>query len=142
MAIEVVMPALGLTVEKGTIVEWFKTEGDFVKKGEPLFEVEADKVTTGVESPASGILSKIIIQTDVEVPILTVVGIILEAGEALLAGLDKYLGCFKSRSNLGAFCSEQDIGVHSPKFVIVHHEPPVRIRGFIWIEDLIDLITR
>jgi pyruvate dehydrogenase E2 component (dihydrolipoamide acetyltransferase) len=75
------MPALGLTVEKGTIIEWFKMEGDFVEKGESLFEVEADKVTTEVESPASGILSKIIIPTDVEVPILTVVGIIAEAGE-------------------------------------------------------------
>ena len=95
MAIEVVMPALGLTVEKGTIVEWFKTEGDFVRKGEPLFEVEADKVTTGVESPASGILSKIIIPTDVEVPILTVVGIITEAGEELP---DEYIAFEVSRT--------------------------------------------
>jgi pyruvate dehydrogenase E2 component (dihydrolipoamide acetyltransferase) len=85
MAIEVVMPALGLTVEKGVIIQWLKMEGDPVKKGEPLFEVEADKVTTEVESPASGILSKILVPVDVEVPILTVVGIITEAGEDLPA---------------------------------------------------------
>lgn len=85
MAIDVVMPALGLTVEKGTIIKWLKMEGDVVKKGEPLFEVEADKVTTEVESPASGILSKILVPVDVEVPILTVVGIITEKGEELPA---------------------------------------------------------
>ncbi len=85
MAVDVVMPALGLTVEKGTIIKWLKREGDAVKKGEPLFEVEADKVTTEVESPASGILSKILVPVDVEVPILTVVGIITEKGEELPA---------------------------------------------------------
>ena len=48
MATEVVIPVLGLTVEKGTILKWLKKEGDRVEKGEPLFEVEADKVTTQV----------------------------------------------------------------------------------------------
>jgi pyruvate dehydrogenase E2 component (dihydrolipoamide acetyltransferase) len=85
MSVEVVMPALGLTVEKGIIVKWLKREGEAVKKGEPLFEVEADKVATEVESPASGILARILIQEGVEVPILTVVGVITEAGEALPA---------------------------------------------------------
>lgn len=83
MAVEVVMPALGLTVEKGTIIRWFKREGDFVNKGEVLFEVEADKVTTEVESPASGILSRILVPENVEVPILTVLAVITEAGEEL-----------------------------------------------------------
>ncbi|MGD8227517.1 MAG: dihydrolipoamide acetyltransferase family protein [Desulfobacteraceae bacterium] len=85
MPVEVVMPALGLTVEKGIITKWLKGEGEAVKKGEPLFEVEADKVATEVESPASGTLAKILIQEGVEVPILTVVGVIAEAGEALPA---------------------------------------------------------
>jgi pyruvate dehydrogenase E2 component (dihydrolipoamide acetyltransferase) len=85
MPVEVVMPALGLTVEKGIITKWLKGEGEAVKKGEPLFEVEADKVATEVESPASGVLARILIQEGVEVPILTVVGVITEAGEALPA---------------------------------------------------------
>lgn len=76
MATEVVLPMLGITVEKGKILQWFKSEGDRVEKGESIFEVEADKVTTEVESPASGILRKILIHPDVEVPVLTVVGII------------------------------------------------------------------
>jgi pyruvate dehydrogenase E2 component (dihydrolipoamide acetyltransferase) len=88
MAVEVVLPALGLTVEKGTILKWLKREGDIVAKGESIYEVEADKVTTEVESPASGILKKILIPEGVEVPILTVVAVITERGEPLP---DKYL---------------------------------------------------
>jgi pyruvate dehydrogenase E2 component (dihydrolipoamide acetyltransferase) len=88
MAVEVVLPALGLTVEKGTILKWLKREGDVVTKGESLYEVEADKVTTEVESPASGILNKILVPEGVEVPILTVVAVITERGESLP---EKYL---------------------------------------------------
>ena len=91
MATEVVMPALGLTVEKGTIVEWLKKEGESVKKWEPLFVVEADKVATEVESPATGILAKILIPLGVEVPLLTVVGIITEPGEELPEGYEAAL---------------------------------------------------
>jgi len=83
MAVEVVIPALGLTVEKGTILKWIKREGDSVSKGESLYEVEADKVTTEVESPASGILKKILIPEGVEVPILTPVAVIADAKEQL-----------------------------------------------------------
>jgi pyruvate dehydrogenase E2 component (dihydrolipoamide acetyltransferase) len=88
MAVEVVLPALGLTVEKGTILKWIMREGDAVKKGESLYEVEADKVTTEVESPASGILRKILIPEGVEVPILTVVAVITGQAESLP---EKYL---------------------------------------------------
>ncbi len=83
MAIEVVIPMLGITAEKGKILKWLKKEGDFVKKGEPIFELESDKVVTEVESPATGILKKIIVREDIEIPILTVVAIITEKGEEL-----------------------------------------------------------
>jgi pyruvate dehydrogenase E2 component (dihydrolipoamide acetyltransferase) len=85
MATEVVIPMLGVTVEKGKIIEWLKNEGDSVEKGESIFIVEADKVTTEVESPASGILAKILIPAGQEVPVLTVVGWITQAGEKLPA---------------------------------------------------------
>jgi len=88
MAVEVVLPALGLTVEKGTILKWLKKEGETVSKGESLYEVEADKVTTEVESPASGVLKKILVPEGIEVPILTVVAVITEKGEELP---EKYL---------------------------------------------------
>lgn len=83
MATEVVIPMLGVTVENGQIVEWLKNEGDTVEKGESIFVVEADKVTTEVESPASGILAKILLPAGEEVPVLTVVAVITETGEAL-----------------------------------------------------------
>ncbi len=83
MATEVVFPMLGITVEKGAILKWMKGEGARVEKGEPIFEVEADKVTTEVESPATGILGKILVPEGVEIPVLTVVGIILQEGERL-----------------------------------------------------------
>jgi pyruvate dehydrogenase E2 component (dihydrolipoamide acetyltransferase) len=81
VATEVVLPMLGITVEKGKIVEWVKKEGDPVEKGEIIFIVEVEKATTEVESPASGILAKILVPEGVEVPVLTVVGIITEPGE-------------------------------------------------------------
>ena len=83
MAVEVVIPALGLTVEKGTILKWMKKEGEAVSKGESIYEVEADKVTTEVESPASGVLKKILIPEGVEVPILTPVAVIGDEKEVL-----------------------------------------------------------
>jgi len=88
MAVEVVLPALGLTVEKGKILKWLKKEGETVAKGDSLYEVEADKVTTEVESPASGVLKKILIPEGVEVPILTVVAVITDEKEKLP---EKYL---------------------------------------------------
>jgi len=88
MAVEVVLPALGLTAEKRTILTWLKKEGEVVTKGESIYEVEADKLTTEVECPASGILRKILVPEGVEVPILTVVVVINKEKEQLP---EKYL---------------------------------------------------
>ena len=85
MATEVVVPMLGITVERGTIVEWLKKEGDPVEKGEIIFIVETEKVATEVESPASGILAKIMVPVGVEVPLLTPVAVITEPGEEVPA---------------------------------------------------------
>ncbi|HLW72215.1 MAG TPA: dihydrolipoamide acetyltransferase family protein [Candidatus Binataceae bacterium] len=57
MAIEVTMPKFGLTMHEGTIQRFFKAAGDSVKAGEPLYEVETEKVLYEVEAPASGILA-------------------------------------------------------------------------------------
>jgi pyruvate dehydrogenase E2 component (dihydrolipoamide acetyltransferase) len=87
VATEVVLPMLGITVERGTIVQWLKSEGDSVDKGEIIFVVETDKVATEVESPAGGTLAAILVQAGLEVPVLTPVGVITEPGEELP---DKY----------------------------------------------------
>jgi pyruvate dehydrogenase E2 component (dihydrolipoamide acetyltransferase) len=68
MATEVKLPRLGQGMESGTIVRWLKTEGEQVAKGEPLYELDTDKVTQEVEAEASGVLLKIAIpEGEVEV---------------------------------------------------------------------------
>ena len=81
MAIEVVMPKFGLTMTEGTIQQWFKAEGDEVKQGEPLFEVETEKVLYEVEAPATGKLAKILWEAQATVPVGQVVAVIAEAAE-------------------------------------------------------------
>lgn len=56
MAVAVVMPKLGLTMEEGTIVFWYKEEGDSVEQDEPLLEISTEKVNAEVSAPASGVL--------------------------------------------------------------------------------------
>jgi pyruvate dehydrogenase E2 component (dihydrolipoamide acetyltransferase) len=88
MATEVKLPRLGQGMESGTIVRWLKTEGDAVTKGEPLFELDTDKVTQEVEADSDGVLLKIVI-ADGEVDVGTTVAIIGAEDEdvsALLAG--------------------------------------------------------
>jgi pyruvate dehydrogenase E2 component (dihydrolipoamide acetyltransferase) len=88
MATEVKLPRLGQGMESGTIVRWLKTEGDAVSKGEPLYELDTDKVTQEVEAESDGVLLKIVVP-DGEVDVGTTVGIIGAQDEdvsALLAG--------------------------------------------------------
>ena len=59
MASEVKLPRLGQGMESGTVVKWLKAEGDAVEKGEPLYELDTEKVTQEVEAEASGVLLKI-----------------------------------------------------------------------------------
>lgn len=58
---KIVMPQFGMTMQEGTITKWYKNDGDKVEKGEPLYEVESEKLTNEVEAPATGVL-KIIVQ--------------------------------------------------------------------------------
>ncbi len=89
MAKVVVMPKLGLTMTEGTVSKWLKKVGDSVTQGEPLFEVETDKLTNTIEASASGVLRHLFVEEGVTVPVLDKVAVIAEAGEdisALLSG--------------------------------------------------------
>jgi len=77
------MPKLGMNMTKGVIVRWLVAEGTAVRAGEPLFDVETDKSVQSVESPASGVLARIVRQEKQEVPCLTVLAVITDPGEAL-----------------------------------------------------------
>jgi pyruvate dehydrogenase E2 component (dihydrolipoyllysine-residue acetyltransferase) len=80
MADEVKLPRLGQGMESGTIVKWLKSEGEKVEKGEPLYELDTDKVTQEVEAEASGVLLKIAVQEG-EVPVGQTIAVIGEEGE-------------------------------------------------------------
>jgi len=80
MATEVKLPRLGQGMESGTIVKWLKSEGDKVEKGEPLYELDTDKVTQEVEAEASGVLLKIAIWAG-EVEVGRTIAVIGELGE-------------------------------------------------------------
>src|SRR4051794_693351 len=82
VASEVILPRLGQGMEAGTIVRWLKSEGDTVEKGEPLFELDTDKVTQDVEAEASGVLLKIVVPEG-EVPVGTAVAYVGEKGESV-----------------------------------------------------------
>src|SRR3954467_2030291 len=84
MADEVKLPRLGQGMESGTIVKWLKSEGDQVEKGEPLYELDTDKVTQEVEADASGVLLKIAV-AEGEVEVGRRIAVIGEQGEEVAA---------------------------------------------------------
>ena len=84
MANEVKLPRLGQGMESGTIVKWLKSEGDQVEKGEPLYELDTDKVTQEVEAEASGVLLKITV-AEGEADVGTTIALIGEQGEDVSA---------------------------------------------------------
>lgn len=83
MPSDVVMPKLGLNMTEGLLVEWLKKEGDPVKKGDLLFSVETDKITTEAEANVDGVLARILVAAGETVPVRTVVGLITAPGELL-----------------------------------------------------------
>ena len=82
MANEVKLPRLGQGMESGTIVKWLKSEGDQVEKGEPLYELDTDKVTQEVEAEVSGVLLKIAVPEG-EAPVGQTIAVIGEQGESV-----------------------------------------------------------
>ncbi len=82
MAKNVILPALGMVQETGTILRWLKAEGESVTQGEPLAEIETDKATVEIEAPASGTLSSVSASVGDEVPVGQVIAVILTPEEA------------------------------------------------------------
>ena len=85
MATKVKLPRLGQGMESGTIVRWLKSEGDAVEKGEPLYELDTEKVTQEVEADAGGVLLKIAVGEGEEIEVGKPVAVIGEAGEEVPA---------------------------------------------------------
>jgi dihydrolipoamide dehydrogenase len=82
MAYDIIMPKAGMAMETGRIIRWMKQPGDTVETGEPLLEIETDKVNMEVESMYSGTLLKTLYNAGDEVPVVTVIGYIGSPDEA------------------------------------------------------------
>ncbi|AUH32489.1 pyruvate dehydrogenase complex E1 component subunit beta [Paracoccus tegillarcae] len=83
MATEILMPALSPTMEEGTLAKWLKKEGDEVKSGDIIAEIETDKATMEFEAVDEGILGKILIEEGTEgVKVNTPIAVMIEEGES------------------------------------------------------------
>ena len=89
MATELTLPRLGQGMEAGTIVRWLKSEGDQVEKGEPLYELDTEKVTQEVEADASGVLLKILAGEGEEIEVGKRIAVIGEEGEEVATEVDE-----------------------------------------------------
>ena len=82
MPIDILMPALSPTMEKGNLSRWLKKEGDTIKAGDVLAEIETDKATMEVEAVDEGVLAKIVVPDGTaDVPVNNVIGLIAGEGE-------------------------------------------------------------
>ncbi len=119
------MPSLTSTMNKGKVVKWHKREGDSVKKGETLFEVETDKADVEVDSMSSGFLRKILLQEGTEVPVNTPIAIISESPDDDIASL---AGTAVTKSSATAPRHEEGRqGVINPPRIQANKEERIRI---------------
>jgi pyruvate dehydrogenase E2 component (dihydrolipoamide acetyltransferase) len=81
MAETIIMPKLGFDMAEGTLVRWVKTEGDEINKGDVLAEIETDKATVEVESSATGMVLKHLVDEGTVVPVSTPIAVVGEEGE-------------------------------------------------------------
>ncbi|CAM5767589.1 acetyltransferase component of pyruvate dehydrogenase complex [Labrys miyagiensis] len=82
MPVNVLMPALSPTMEKGNLAKWLKKEGDAVKSGDVLAEIETDKATMEVEAIDEGVLAKIVVpEGTADVPVNELIAVIASEGE-------------------------------------------------------------
>src|SRR5271170_2082035 len=82
MTLEIKVPAMGESVTEATVARWFKKVGEAVARDEPLVELETDKVTVEVPSPAAGTLESIAVEAGASVEVGTVLGSIAEGAGA------------------------------------------------------------
>lgn len=83
MAKNVVMPQMGYDMDAGTLLRWLKSPGDTIERGEPIAEIETDKVNIEIEAFDSGVLAKTLIEEGETVPVGEVIAIIGEPGEEI-----------------------------------------------------------
>lgn len=75
---EVKMPQWGMNMAEGTILQWFKREGERIEKGEPLAEIEIAKAVNTLEAPVAGVVTKLVAGVNDTIPVQGVIAIIAE----------------------------------------------------------------
>ena len=81
MAEIIIMPKLGFNMDEGKLVEWYKNEGDTVKKGEPLFSVETDKTNMDIEATGDGVVKALLIKAGDKIPVTLPIAVVAAEGE-------------------------------------------------------------
>lgn len=89
MAVEIIMPKLGMGMEEGTVIEWLKKQGDQVQKGESVAVISSDKIEKDIEAPDNGVLLKITANVDETVSVGTAIGYIGHPGEKMGTTIDE-----------------------------------------------------
>src|SRR3989442_2337117 len=102
MPTDVIMPALEMAQETGKVLKWLKAPGHAVRKGEPIVEIETDKVTVEIEAPASGVLRDVTARAGDVVPVGKTIALIFAPGEAGAAGPPPPVGPAAGRGPTGA----------------------------------------
>ena len=74
------LPSLSAEIEYGTVSQWLKSEGDRVERGEPIVDVEVDKVTETIDAPVSGLLAEIVALAGDEVKVGGLLAVIEDDG--------------------------------------------------------------
>lgn len=106
MPIKILMPALSPTMEHGNLAKWLKKEGDKIKPGEVIAEIETDKATMEVEAVDEGIMAKIVVaQGAQDVPVNTLIAVLLDDGESA-DSIEEFI-----KKELAQFLKKQDIKV-------------------------------
>jgi pyruvate dehydrogenase E2 component (dihydrolipoamide acetyltransferase) len=86
VALEIIMPRLSDSMEEGTILRWLIAEGDRVKEGQPLVEIETDKANVTYEATAAGVILALSVSEGASIPVGAPIAVIGEAGEELASG--------------------------------------------------------
>lgn len=113
MAVEIIMPKLGMGMEEGTVVEWLKKKGEQVQKGESVAVISSDKIEKDIEAPDNGILLKIAADVDETVTVGKAIGYIGQPGEKMETAASEEEKTAQ-RQETAATIQAAEVSVHKP----------------------------
>ncbi len=128
MPIEILMPALSPTMTEGNLAKWLKKEGDKIKPGDVIAEIETDKATMEVEAVDEGILAKVLVASGSQnVPVNSLIALLLEEGEALEAIAD-----YEPKATINTkppVAAAPIVQTSAPVALPVEHKSDVRVKA-------------